>query len=67
MDRLQRPRSPNDIYDENIQVADLNALNAVLAVGKWKKLNGVYADLEHEHFSAYTVDGNCIVNEDQVP
>ena len=58
---------PHDIYDENIQIADLNALNAALAVGKWKKLSGVYADLEHEHFSAYTLDGNCIVNEDQVP
>ena len=55
---------PDDIYDENIQVSDLNALNAVLAVIKWKKLMGVYADLEHEHFSAYTLDGNHLVNED---
>jgi len=55
---------PDDIYDENIQIADLNALNAALAVVKWKKMNGVYADLERECFTAYTLDGNHIVNED---
>lgn len=58
---------PGDIYDENIQVSDLNCLNAVLAVIKWKKLMGVYADLEHEHFSTYTLDGNTITNEDLLP
>jgi hypothetical protein len=56
----------DDIYDENIQVADLNALNATLAVIKWKKITGVYADLEGEHFTAYTLDGNHVVNEDDV-
>lgn len=57
---------PDDVYDENIQIADLNALNAALAVIKWKKLSGVYADLERECFTAYTLDGNHIVNEDLV-
>jgi hypothetical protein len=52
-------------YSRNIQIADLNALNAALAVIKWKKLFGFYGDLEHEHFSAYQVDGNCLINEDQ--
>ena len=36
----------DDLYSSNIQVADLNALNAVLAVVKWKKLRGFYRDLE---------------------
>jgi hypothetical protein len=53
-----------DIYDLNIQIADLNALNAALAVIRWKKLFGFYGDLEDEHYSAYTIDGNDIVNED---
>jgi hypothetical protein len=57
--------APNAIYDDNIQIADLNALNAALAVIKWKKLYSFYVDLEHEHFSAYTIDGNHLVNEDQ--
>jgi hypothetical protein len=54
-----------DEYSTNIQVADLNALNAALAVVKWKKLFGFYADLEHEHHSTYTIDGNVLTNEDQ--
>ena len=55
----------DDIYATNIQVADLNAFNAILAVIKWKKLCGFYADLEREHNSTYTVDGNLLVNGDE--
>jgi hypothetical protein len=33
---------PDDAYIENIQVADLNALNAAMAVLWWKKWAGVY-------------------------
>lgn len=55
----------NDDYSKNIQVADLNALNAALAVIKWKKLFGFYRDLENEHHSTYTIDGNMLTNEDQ--
>jgi len=51
-------------YETNIQVADLNALNATLAVIKWKKFCGFYVDLEREHHTTYTIDGNLIVNED---
>lgn len=57
-------RGADDIYSSNIQVADLNALNAVLAVVKWKKLRGFYRDLEHEHHSTYTTDGNMLLNGD---
>jgi len=53
-----------DIYASNIQVADLNALNAVLAVIKWKKIRGFYRDLEHEHHCTYTTDGNMLINGD---
>ena len=54
----------DDLYSSNIQVADLNALNATLAVVKWKKIRGFYRDLEREHHSTYTTDGNMIVNGD---
>lgn len=53
---------PDDIYDQNIQVAELNALNAAHAVIRWKKLCGFYRDLGHEHFSAYTLDRNQLDN-----
>lgn len=52
----------NDIYTSNIQVAELNALNAAMAVIKWKKLRGFYRDLEREHHCLYTTDGNSLTN-----
>jgi hypothetical protein len=55
-----------DIYASNIQVADLNALNAILAVIKWKKLRGFYRDLEKEHHTTYTTDGGMLLNSEQV-
>jgi hypothetical protein len=55
---------PQDEYRENIQIVELNALNAALAVIKWKKLVGFYHDAEHEHNSKYTLDGNHLLNED---
>lgn len=36
----------NNEYSRNIQIADLNALNAALAVIKWKKLRGFYLDAD---------------------
>ncbi|WP_207485443.1 ThiF family adenylyltransferase [Arenibaculum pallidiluteum] len=54
----------DDLYSSNIQVADLNALNAVLAVVKWKKIRGFYRDLEREHHCTYTTDGNMLLNGD---
>jgi len=54
----------DDEYSRNIQIADLNALNAAMAVIKWKKLCGFYLDLEKEHYSTYTIDGNMLLNED---
>lgn len=53
-----------DVYASNIQVSDLNALNAALAVVKWKKLRGFYRDVEREHHCTYTTDGNLLLNEE---
>ncbi|MBX9897043.1 MAG: ThiF family adenylyltransferase [Qipengyuania sp.] len=55
----------DDPYSTNIQVGELNALNAALAVIRWKRLLGFYADFEREHFSTYSVDGNQLINEDR--
>ena len=51
-------------YSRNIQIADMNALNAALAVIKWKKLCGFYADLEKEHHTVYGVSTNVLTNEE---
>lgn len=63
--RHRMPLSDNDAindYDRNIQIAELNALNAALAVIRWKKHMGFYVDLEQEHTSIYQIDGNYLVN-----
>jgi len=54
----------DDEYGHNIQIAELNALNAALAVIKWKKLQGFYANARNEHFAVYTIDQNSLINED---
>lgn len=64
--RIPFSEAANNEYSRNIQVADLNALNAALAVVKWKKLCGFYTDLEREYYSAYTLDGNNLINEDNL-
>ena len=56
----------NDEYSKGIQIADLNALNAALAVIKWKKLCGFYRDLRVEHSMTYTIDGNMLTNDEGV-
>ena len=55
----------DDVYATNIQIADLNALNAILAVIKWKKLFGIYQDLEKEHNSIYSINVHSLVNDEQ--
>lgn len=55
----------DDDYNRNIQIADLNALNAALAVIRWKKLFGFYRDLKSEHQSQFSIDTNLLVNEDR--
>lgn len=62
--RIQFTDDGDDDYSLNIQIADLNALNAALAVIKWKKLFGFYYDPDQEHHSTYTLSGNRLSNED---
>ena len=51
-----------DMYVSNIQIAELNALNAAYAVIKWKKIRGFYHDSIGEMQSLYTIDVNNLVN-----
>jgi hypothetical protein len=56
----------NDEYSRDIQIADMNALNAALAVIKWKKLSGFYLDMEREHNTTYGIITNVITNDDHL-
>ena len=57
-------RGAEDIgeYARNVQIVELNALNAALAVIRWKKHRGFYLDLGKEDRSTYTIDGNHMAN-----
>lgn len=52
-------------YTKNIQIAELNSLNAALAIIKWKKLLGFYQDLENELHSNYSINVNMLLSDDQ--
>jgi hypothetical protein len=54
----------NDIYESNIQICELNALNAVMAVIKWKKYFGFYHDFTKEHFSVYSINDGVLNNDE---
>lgn len=57
-------REGGDLYAANIQIADLNALNAVLAVLRWKRLCGYYYDDCGEYDSTFTTSLNKLANAD---
>lgn len=56
----------DDDYRTNIQIVELNAANAAFAVVKWKKIFGVYQDLEQEHHSSYSTN-NHLLTRDEAP
>lgn len=62
--RIGSEETNENEYATNIQIVDLNCLNAVLAVMKWKKSCGFYQDLKNEHNSLYFINTGKILNED---
>jgi hypothetical protein len=57
-------QNDDDAYKTNIQIAELNALNAALAVIKWKKRCGFYQDIENEYNMVYSVNVNQLASSD---
>jgi len=62
--RFGEAQSQDNEYAPNIQIADLNCLNATLAVIKWKKILGFYQDLKQEHNNLYFTTTGKMLNED---
>jgi hypothetical protein len=54
-----------DVYRSNIQIADLNAQNAVLAVGMWKRLCGFYVDNCRAGHVTYSTNLNEMGNSEK--
>lgn len=51
-----------DIYKSNIQIAELNMLNAVMAVLQWKKLLTFYHDAIHSYDTTFTINDALLYN-----
>ena len=54
----------NNDYDQNIQIAELNALNASFAVIKWKKMLGFYHEQGNEYNVLYEISTNKLHNNE---
>ncbi|WP_343684980.1 ThiF family adenylyltransferase [Asticcacaulis sp.] len=52
----------DDVYRKGVQIADLNAINAAMAVFRWKRYLTYYRDERHEINSVYMVEGNMLSN-----
>lgn len=63
-DRITLADRDADEYASNIQISDLNALNAIMAVIKWKKHVQFYQDIEGEYTTIYSTNINDIFNAD---
>jgi predicted ThiF/HesA family dinucleotide-utilizing enzyme len=62
--RIGSAEDDDNEYATNIQIADLNAMNALMAVIKWKKLSGFYQDLKEEYNSTFTINTGQLIHED---
>jgi hypothetical protein len=58
---------PDDVYRANIQIAELNALNACLAVIRFKQLRGFYLEEAHLYNLLFGIGDMKIVSEAELP
>ena len=63
-ERISFINEGNNDYSQNIQIAELNALNAALAVIKWKKMLHFYHDQEKEYNAIYDISVNKLFNDE---
>jgi molybdopterin/thiamine biosynthesis adenylyltransferase len=55
------------LYASNIQVADMNAMNAIMAVIRWKQYFGFYSDSEMAHNLGFSIDLQSISRKEKAP
>lgn len=63
--RIPKVDRDEELYASNIQVADLNCLNAALAVAKWKRMSGFYLDDHAEYETTFSVNLNQLSRLEQ--
>lgn len=55
----------DDAYKSNIQIAELNALNACLSVIRWKKYFGFYQDVREYTTDVYSINDGELYHENE--
>lgn len=58
------PNGEDDLYRTNIQVADMNALNAALAVLMWKQHRGFYQNLVKAFHTTYSINSHSLTRDE---
>ncbi|TFW72341.1 hypothetical protein C3Y98_04345 [Methylotenera oryzisoli] len=53
-----------NLYSKNIQVADMNALNATFAVIKWKQFCEFYQDIYQPHHLTYSINSQSLTRDE---
>ncbi|QSX37799.1 ThiF family adenylyltransferase [Shewanella sedimentimangrovi] len=62
---LEDEHNDEVLYESNIQISELNAMNALLAISKWKQYKGFYHDdTENAHNLIYTIAIQSIVRSE---
>jgi len=56
---------PENEYSTNIQIVELNALNAALAVVQWKKHCQIYRDSSRSNSYSYSIAANEMAHDDE--
>lgn len=54
---------PDDVYKTNIQISELNALNACFAIIRYKQLRGFYQDDSKYFHSLFNIGGTNMLYE----
>lgn len=62
--RISYDDDSNDLYASNIQISELNALAALHAIIKWKKINNIYLDCNIKDNMIYDTNDGEIKYED---
>jgi hypothetical protein len=60
----QNDNEVDDAYQSNIQIAEINALNACLAVIQWKKYCNFYQDVSSYNNIIYSINDGELFNEE---
>ena len=61
--RFSYGEQANDEYATNIQIADVNALGAALAVIKWKRMRNFYHNRSCDYNTLYGISTNTLTNK----